>query len=129
MGEKKLKLVRSIWTNDCEASILFRGEPYFVKFDIVYDDHAIPSRCDLLEFCPTKQPLDEDRGSYVQWGGYPHFKQDTAIPYSDDGIPYDFLCMVDNGWGDSGTCNIFILVRKGELGYEVEDLYMEYSCC
>lgn len=129
MGEKKLKLIRPIWTNDCEAIILFRGEPYSVKFDIVYDDHGIPSRCKLLELQPTDQSLSEDRGNYVQWGGYPDFKQDTAIPYSDDDRPYDFLCMVDNGWGDSGTCNIFILVRKGELGYEVEDLYMEYSCC
>lgn len=65
----------------------------------------------------------------MQWGGYPKFRQDASIPCSDAGIPYDFLCMVDNGWGDSGTCNIFVLVRQGQLAYEVEDLYMEYSCC
>lgn len=57
-----------------------------------------------------------------------YLQKKYALPYSDDDRPYDFLCMVDNGWGDSGTCNIFILVRKCELGYEVEDLYMEYSC-
>lgn len=124
-----MKLVRSIWTDECRAVILFRGEPYSVWFDIVYDDHGIPSHCKLLEFCPTYGSLTEDKGGYVQWGGYPKFRQDASIPCSDDGIPYDFLCMVDNGWGDSGTCNIFILVHKGELGWEVEDLYMEYSCC
>lgn len=124
-----MKLLLPIWTDDCEATILFRGEPYFVKFEIVYDDHGVPHRCDLLRFCPAQLPLDEDRGNYVQWGGYPHFKQCEVMPFADDGRPYDFLCMVDNGWGDSGTCNIFVLVRQGQTGYEVEDLYMEYSCC
>jgi hypothetical protein len=128
MGEKKLKLVRPVWTTDCEANIIFRGEVYFVKFDIVYDDYGVPSRCNLLEFSPTVGIPNKDYGHYVQWGGWPRFRQESIKPYSDDGRPYDFLCMVDNGWGDSGTCNIFILVRKGELGYEVEDLYMEYSC-
>jgi hypothetical protein len=124
-----LKLVRSTWSDDCEAAILFRGEPYFVKFDIVYNDQGIPKTCKILEFCPTKQELDGSRGHYVQWGGWPNFRQDSVKPYSDDGRPYDFLCMVDNGWGDSGTCNIFVLVKQGQMGYEVEDLYMEYSCC
>jgi hypothetical protein len=108
---------------------MFRGEPYSVWFDIIYDDHGIPSHCKLLEFSPTTQPLSEDRGSYVQWGGWPKFRQDSINPYSNDGRPYDFLCMVDNGWGDSGTCNIFVLVKQGQIGYEIEDLFMEYSCC
>lgn len=125
-----MKLIRPVWTNNCEAVILFRGEPYLVKFNIVYDDNSVPCYCHLQEFWPTKEPLDVDdsRGGYVQWGGCPDFRQDDAIPYSDDYRPYDFLCMVDNGWGDSGTCNIFVLVKQGQIRYEVEDLYMEYSC-
>lgn len=131
-----MKFAPTIYTDDCEVSMLFMGEPYFIRFEIEYDD-AMPVRCHMLDFCLTKQSLDEikwpnlphKRLWYVKWGGYPIFIQNEVNPISDDGRPYVYLCTVNNEWGDSGNCNIFILVRKGELGYEVEDVYMEYSCC
>lgn len=122
-----MKFLSPIFTNDCEASILFRGEPYFVKFEIKYDDDGVPDTCEILEFYPTKQPLDISYGyrGYVKWGWYPDFRQSAVIPCSDDNRRYDFLCTVDNHWGDSGTCNIFVLVKRSPLGYEIEDVYME----
>jgi hypothetical protein len=124
-----MKLRTSIWTDDCEAIIPFRDQAYSVKFDIIYDELGCPEKCNLLEFLPAKDQISKSKGDYVQWGGWPKFRQESVKPYSDDGRPYDFLCMVDNGWGDSGTCNIFVLVKQGQIGYEVEDLFMEYSCC
>ena len=124
-----MKFTKTIWTNECAATILISGEPYYFEFAIIYDNCGVPETCEVKEFCLTKQPLDEDIGSYVKWGGYPHFKQSECIPMSDDGREYKYICTVNNDWGDMGNCNIFLLFKKEEfIGLCIEDIYMEYSC-
>ena len=123
-----------MWTDEPKAAILLGGMHYFIDFEIIYDDRGIPDKCKIIQFYKTSQELTVEPNHkkfrpYIKWGGSPDFRQDEYYPVSDDDRPYTFLCMVDNGWGDSGTCNIFILTRLGESGLEIEDVYMEASCC
>lgn len=136
-----MKFLPIICTEEYNAVIEYRGQKYSVKIDISYDNDSIPEKCNISfertfdeELSVT--PNNYDRGNYVKWGGYPHFLQGECWPATDEGIPYDFLCTVENEWGDMGNCNIFILTKKVECDvlrenyhYEIVDVYMEASCC
>lgn len=132
-----MKLIKPIFTNDYQVVISLQDKyglcPYFIEIEIKHDDSGFPYKCEIVEFCPTKLPLDETRSDiswdwYIKWGGYPNFIHGEAIPVSDDGIPYTYLCTVENGWGDSGNCNIFLLLKDGLFGLKIDDVYMEASC-
>lgn len=125
-----MKTYHPIW-DDYEAFIPFRNEPYHIEIDVEYDEDGVPSKCNIIHFEPTNYIRKESNSGFVKWGGYPDFMQSEYVPMSDDGVPYDFLCCSDRHWGDSGTWNVFVLVReKDESGkWIIEDVYMEASCC
>lgn len=126
-----MKFLPTIYTNDLEVSMLIRGNPYFIKLELIYDDNGIPDRIEVLEFCSTKQSLDEKdwySGAYVSWGGWPRFRQFEVRPANDDGVPYDFLCTINNHWGDMGNCNIFVEFSGPNHDLVIKDIYMEFSC-
>ena len=136
-----MKFLPIICTEEYNAVIEYRGQKYSVGIDISYDNDSIPEKCNIsFERVFDKElsvtPNDYDRGNYVKWGGYPNFLQGECWPATDEGIPYDFLCTVENQWGDMGNCNVFILTKKVECDvlkdnyhYEIVDVYMEASCC
>lgn len=136
-----MKFLPIICTEEYNAVIEYRGQKYSVGIDISYDNDSIPEKCNIsFERVFDKElsvtPNDYDRGNYVKWGGYPNFVQGECWPATDEGIPYDFLCTVENQWGDMGNCNVFILTKKVECDvlkdnyhYEIVDVYMEASCC
>jgi len=127
-----VKFLPITWTDECEGMFCYRGMVFNLKFEIIYDENGVPIKAEIDYCCNTHMSVEMngDRGSYVKWGGYPHFKQGEVVPISDDGRKYEYICTVDNGWGDSGTCNLFILFSKNEVwpGPEIEDVYLEYSC-
>lgn len=116
-----------------ETFVLFRNEPYHIEIDVIYNEDGVPSECKILHFEPTNYIRNENQSTsdFVKWGGYPDFMQSEYVPTSDDGIPYDFLCCSERHWGDSGTWNVFLLIReKDENGkWIIEDVYLEASCC
>jgi hypothetical protein len=133
-----MKFFKPIYTEDYEAIIPFRGQKYSVEIEIIYEDYGMPTGCAILDFKKLSESADisvssNSRSPLVKWGGSPRFIQDEYYPIADDGTPYDFLCTVENSWGDSGNCNIFILVEERELGdsffYEIKDVFVEASCC
>lgn len=121
-----MKTLPIIYTDDTRAIIPINGVHYDVDFELIYDDRGVPDKCIFHKFNKTDKPLttDQDSTDYVQWRGVPHFRQGQVIPTDDDGLEYVFLCLIDNGWGDSGTVNIFVLI-KDEI---MIDHYMEASC-
>lgn len=126
-----MKLIKPIW-DGYEAFVPFLGEPYHIEIDVIHDDNGIPVKCNIIHFEPTNFIRDEwNKSHFIKWGGYPDFMQSEFVPTSDDGVPYIFLCHSDRYWGDSGTFNVFVLVReKDENGkWTIEDVYMEASCC
>jgi len=136
-----MKFLPIICTEEYSAVIEYRGQKYYVEIDILYDNNSAPGKCNIL----FERTLDKElsvskanyfRGNFVKWGGCPIFRQGECWPATDEGIPYDYLCTVDNKWGDMGNCNIFILTKKVECDvitdnhhYEIVDVYMEASCC
>ena len=48
----------------------------------------------------------------------------ASEPCSDDGLPYTYICTIENDWGDMGNGNIFALIRD----FKVEDVWVEASC-
>lgn len=136
-----MKLLQPICTEEYNAVIEYRGQKYSVEIDILYDDDCVPKKCTVVSFEKT---FDKDlsvskakyfKGNFVKWGVCPRFLQEECWPATDEGIPYDFLCTVENQWGDMGNCNIFILTKKVECDvlrenyhYEIVDVYMEANC-
>lgn len=133
ISDSTAKIHPVIFTYDNDAIIQYRGEPYHVSVEIVYDDSGLPITC-MVSFEKSGQELTKSVNAlrnlyYIKWGGCPIFLQQEIWPISDDCVPYEFLCTVNDCWGDSGNCNIFILTRKTEnLGYVLERVYMEKSC-
>lgn len=137
-----MKLLQPICTEEYNAVIEYRGQKYSVEIDILYDNDCVPKKCKVVSFEKT---LDKDlsvskdkcfKDNFVKWGGCPRFLQEECWPATDEGIPYDFLCTVENWWGEMGNCNIFILTKKVECDvlrenyhYEIVDVYMEANCC
>lgn len=138
-----MRLLPIICTEEYNAVIEYRGQKYAAEIDITYGEDGVPEKCNVS----FKRVFDKelsvtldccDRVNFVQWGGYPQFFQGDGWPVSDEGIPYDFLCKVDNQYGEIriGYCNIFILTKKVECDvlrnnyhYELVDFYMNASCC
>lgn len=127
-----MKLKKAIW-DGYEAFVPFKGEPYHIEIEVDHDDRGVPSKCRIIHFEPTNfiRETHFNNTHFIKWGGYPDFCQGEYMPESDDGVPYTFLCCSDRYWGDSGTFNVFVLVReKDENGkWIIEDVYMEASCC
>lgn len=144
-----MRFLSTIVTPDNEAIILFKGEKYHVKFELLFDKYTKPDDAGGTPIChgckfhifkrvPDDTPLSNSvyGGHYcVVWSPYPNFIQDQVCPATDDGIPYDFLCTVEDGWGDSGNHNIFIRTEMSkesmELGthqLNIIDTYVESSC-
>lgn len=135
-----MKFLPIIYTEEYSAVIEYRGQKYSVEIDILYDNNSVPEKCNILferifDKELTVSKANYFRGNFVKWGGYPRFLQEECWPATDEGIPYDYLCTVDNKWGDMGNCNIFILTKKVECDvltnnyhYEIVDVYMEASC-
>jgi len=119
------------YTDDIENIIILHGRPYYINLELVYDDNGIPMGVKVLDF-----ELNSDRKvNYtkwhawsVKWGGFPEFVQGEVVPVSEDGRPYQYICTVNNNWGDNGNCNIFILFSGAKFNQKIEDIYLEASC-
>lgn len=131
-----MKFFKPIYTEDYKAVIPYLGDKYSVEIELIYNDYGMPTDCKILEFkrvsedTPlTKSNFERNSWSLVKWGGSPRFIQDEYYPMTDYDVPYDFLCTVEDGWGDSGNCNVFILTEPYEDGMMVVDVFVEASCC
>ena len=122
-----MKNLEPLTTDNTTAIIELGGLTYRVSIEVDYSD-GVPSAVSAgLEI--VSLPLTEKvPGGWVEWLGYPKFRQGPVYPHSDDGRPYTFICSVDDCWGDMGTANIFFLFKKNCLPFEIEDVYMEASC-
>ncbi len=124
-----MKFKRAFYTDDTCAVFEIQGIPYYIKFHIEYDYDGVPSKAIIEEWNITDKKLEETKNaSYVKWGGYPIFVQSEIIPMSDDGKEYFYLCTIDNDWGDSGNCNVFVLLEESEFGLIPKDVFLEASC-
>lgn len=121
-----MKTLPIIHTNDTKAIVPINGVHYNVNFELIYDDRGVPVKCVFHEFSKTDKPLtvDDRKSDYIQWRGFPFFRQGQVVPTDDNGIEYSFLCVINDGWGDSGAINIFVLIVDDAL----VDHWMEYSC-
>jgi hypothetical protein len=134
-----MNFFKPIYTRDCKATILFRGKKYIVNFQLKCDASYIPNGVDIIEFTRVDKTAEltiscdylatfESR-FYVKWGGSPRFIQSEYYPINSDGMIYDFLCTVENCWGDGGNCNIFIDTTIGEDNtLVINDIFVESSC-
>ena len=117
-----------------------------VSVNVKYDDHTAMPISAKVEIKPTHEQLTKSsaREEYYKFGGWPEFVQFPVEPASEDGMPYTFICTINNSWGDSGNANIFALISNNihsvvdpisgdNLGFinmlEVDDVYVEASCC
>lgn len=125
-----MEFKRPVWTDDTHAIVPIKGQNFFIAFDIEHDNNGVPFRANITEYVETTFPATKEKNGskyrYVKWGGYPDFRQSEVVPFSNDGREYSYLCTVYNNWGDSGNCNLFILM--GEDGVTIEDIYLEASC-
>lgn len=123
-----MKFCPVVYTWETEAVIFYKGHNYFVELDICADTLKVK----VASFNATDAKLTEGlistRGYFVKWGGAPRFLQGDRWPMSEEGIPYDYLCTVENEWGDSGNLNVFILTEKVDDCYTISDVYTEASC-
>lgn len=102
-------------TDVSEAVIDYKGRRYAVRVEVRINDDT-PEGCDVQFVMNDSASLTEDqigtiKGSHAKWGGSPRFLQNEFWPVSNAGIQYDYLCTIDNEWGDFGNCNIFILTE------------------
>lgn len=123
---KKRKFGVSIHTNEPQVVMFLNGRKYKVKIEIKYDDDAIPVDAEV-DMKPCNEPLtpSSSKKEYYKFGGFPRFIQNVFEPVTDDGVPYTYLCTIENNWGDCGNCNIFVLIKDDV----VEDVFIEASCC
>lgn len=116
-----------IHTWETEAVIFYKGQNYFVELDC-----SDCLRVKVVSFKSTDAELTKGlthtRVYFIKWGGAPRFLQGDRWPMSEEGIPYDYLCTVENEWGDSGNLNVFILTEKVGDCYYISDVYTEASC-
>ena len=121
-----MKILPIIYTDDTRAIVQINGTHYDIDFELHYDESCVPQSCTFHKFNKTNQPLTQDSNSanYVRWRGAPDFRQGQVIPTDDDGVEYSFLCTINNNWGDSGTVNIFVLIKDNLLIYH----WVEASC-
>lgn len=137
----------SIYTDDNSVVMFIQGKKYRVTVNFIFDGFER----DVCSGMPTGgtvklEPTDEEvtkstkrngehcsgpdynyrHTSYLyKFGGFPNFIQNGMEPAADDGFPYDYICTIENGWGDSGNGNLFALIRDGE----VKHVIVEASCC
>lgn len=128
----------SIYTNDNTVVMFLQGKKYKVTVNFEFNDRecgGMPTG-GKITIVPTDEELtvslDNSKGRHYRdsrylykFGGFPSFIQNAVEPAADDGCPYDYICTIENGWGDSGNGNLFALIRNGV----VEDVYVEASCC
>lgn len=125
-----MKSPSSIYTDSSTVVMYLNGLKYKVSIDVKYDEHSampIDAKVDLV--C-TEEELTKSSGktsNYYKFGGYPNFIQTPVEPMSDYGKPYTYICTINNDWGDCGNANIFALIS--DSGDNVEDVYVEASCC
>jgi hypothetical protein len=124
-----MKFCPVVYTWETEAVIFYKGHKYFVKLDF---DTTNDLKIKVVSFEASDSELTEGvdscRNYFVKWGGAPRFLQGDQWPMSEEGIPYDYLCTVENEWGDGGNLNVFILTEKVNDCYTVSDVYTEASC-
>ncbi len=124
-----MKFCPVVYTWETEAVIFYKGHKYFVKLDF---DTTTDLKIKVVSFEVSDSELTEGvpscRNYFVKWGGAPRFLQGEVWPMSEKGIPYDYLCTVENEWGDGGNLNVFILTEKVNDCYTVSDVYTEASC-
>lgn len=124
----------SCYTNEPTAIMFINGVKCRVTVDISYDDHAMPVDAKVqIETVSESEPIctnqEKISQAYYKFGGWPDFVQNKWEPVADDGTPYTYICTVECNWGDSGNGNVFALIRRGQLGFVVEDVFVEASCC
>ena len=121
-----MKFFRPYYSDDCD-NVIYLNRPYYIKFEVDYDDYGIPSTARIIEFAPTDKKRNPI-GDFVKWGGSPEFRQCEYYPLSDNNAVYDYICTVNNNWGDMGNSNLFILFDKSKDVWEILDVYLESSC-
>lgn len=137
-------VIGGVLTDVGEAVINYKGRRYAVRVEVRINDDGTPEGCDVQFAIEDSAPLTDDqigmiKGSYAKWGGSPRFLQNELWPMSDAGIQYDYLCTIENEWGDAGNCNIFILTEcniplngleqaNTVPSYRIVDSFMEASC-
>lgn len=137
---KKIKFFEPIYTSDHAVVMPYKGKKISFKIELKYDDHGIPNGCDFLEFkqvdestpytASRQAPLHVEKYE-IKWGGSPRFVQSEYYPMAEDGTRYDFICTIENDWGDCGNCNIFILTEPSDSSdtpFTILDIYVEASC-
>ena len=125
-------LAEPITTNESEAVLTLFGKRYAIAFDLEYSDEGYPTAVRFTKFEPTDQPetVTDERSNRCHWRSHPRFLQWDVAPWSADGRPYLCLCAIEDGWGDSGTVNIFVLFADpADPSAGIEDVYVEASCC
>jgi hypothetical protein len=133
--EKIMNFTASIYTNEPNVVMYLNGVKCKVSVEIIYDDYETPGMPinAKVNIEPTEEPLTVGikrmayqcrQPAYYKFGGFPVFLQMVSEPCSDDGLPYTYICTIENDWGDMGNGNIFALIRD----FKVEDVYVEASC-
>jgi|694.fasta_scaffold12015_39 hypothetical protein len=124
-----------IYTNENSVVMYLQAKKYKVTVDVEYEDYGMP-RSATVVIEPSDEPVTESLrdpnlayhynpwSAYYKFGGFPVFIQNPVAPCTNEGKPYDYICTINNHWGDDGNGNVFALINDGV----VEDVYIEANC-
>lgn len=124
------KLGCEIHTNDQSVVMYVLGHKCRVTVDVDYDEYCnMPTNAKVsLELTDEDLTVSESRKQYYKFGGYPVFVQSPICPVSAEGIPYTYICTINNNWGDMGNGNVFALIKYRRSILVVDDVFVEASC-
>jgi hypothetical protein len=138
-----MKNTSSIYTNEPNVVMFLNGVKCKVSVNIIYDDYHSPGmpidakisieRTDeplTVGIQPANNGWSNRHTADYKFGGYPFFLQNVVEPCSNDGLPYTYICTIQNNWGDLGNGNVFALIRNFDVDkIAIEDVFVEASCC